>query len=152
MPPSAPCWFWILTIPQDAWTPPPQLPPWATLLKGQLEEGAGGFRHWQVLLRLKNKQRLSGVRLLFPQGTHAEPTRSSAASSYVHKEETAVPGTRFLLGRDKTKGPVDWDEVKTKAVEGKFEEIDPGVMIRYWVGVARARSNTLPACAPPPGR
>lgn len=128
--PSAPASYWILTIPEQTWTPPTTLPPWATHLKGQLEEGAGGFRHWQVLVRLKNKQRLSGLRALFPRETHAEPTRSGASSAYVHKEETSVPGTRFEIGLPTKKGPVDWQEVKNLAVEGKFEEIEPGVMMR----------------------
>lgn len=129
MAPTAPAAYWILTIPEQAWTPPPTLPSWAILIKGQLETAASGFRHWQVLIRLKNKQRLSGVRLLFPKETHAEPTRSAAALAYVHKEETSVPGTRFELGQVKSKG-VDWDAVKTLAVQGQFSEIDSGVMLR----------------------
>lgn len=129
MPPSPPAAYWILTIPEQAWTPPTTLPDNLLLLKGQLEEGANGFRHWQVVVRLKQKQRLSGVRLLFPRETHAEPTRSSAALAYVWKEETSIAGTRFSLGLSKSKG-VDWEEVKTLAVAGKFSEIDPGVMLR----------------------
>lgn len=130
MPPSAPAYYWILTIPEARWTPPQTLPPWSTHLKGQLEVGNGGFRHWQVLVRLKNKQRLSGIKILFPPETHAEPTRSGAASGYVHKEETSVPGTRFEMGLPSKTGPVDWELVKTQAVEGKFGEIEPGVMMR----------------------
>jgi len=130
MPVSAPASYWILTIPEQAWTPPATLPPWATEIKGQLEEGEGGYRHWQVLVRLKNKQRLSGVKILFPPQTHAEATRSSAACAYVHKDATSVPGTRFSLGLPCKKGPVDWDLVKSQAVEGKFEDIEPGVMMR----------------------
>jgi hypothetical protein len=99
------------------------------LLKGQLEEGAQGFRHWQVVVKLKQKQRLSGVRLLFPRETHAEPTRSSAALEYVWKEETSISGTRFSLGLPSSKG-VDWEEVKKLAVAGKFSDIEPGVMLR----------------------
>jgi hypothetical protein len=82
-----------------------------------------------VVLRLKNKQRLSGIKVLFPPETHAEATRSAAALEYVWKEETAIPGTRFLLGEVK-KG-VDWDMVKTLAVSGRFSEIESGVMLRY---------------------
>ena len=128
-PPSPPAAYWILTIPEAAWTPPPELPATLLLLKGQLEEGASGFRHWQVVVRLKSKQRLTGIRLLFPRETHAEPTRSAAALSYVWKEETAVPGTRFSLGTTKEKG-VDWDLVKTQAIAGQFSDIDAGVMLR----------------------
>jgi len=129
MPPSPPAAYWILTIPQATWTPPLELPPTLLLIKGQLEEGASGFKHWQVVIRLKNKQRLSGVRLLFPRETHAEPTRSAAALNYVWKEDTAVPGTRFSLGTTTTPG-VDWDLVKSQAVGGDFASIDAGIMLR----------------------
>jgi len=129
-PPSPPASYWILTIPEAVWTPPSTLPPTLLLLKGQLEVGAQGFRHWQVVIRLKQKQRLTGVKLLFPPETHAEPTRSDAALAYVWKEDTRVAGTQFLLGTVKGKG-VDWDLVKTLAVEGRFSEIDSGVMLRY---------------------
>jgi len=129
MAPSPPAAYWILTIPEQAWTPPQALPSWALLIKGQLEEGASGYRHWQVVVRLKNKQRLTGIRLLFPQEAHAEATRSSAALDYVWKEDTSVPGTRFSLGTVKGKG-VDWELTKTLAVEGRFSEIDAGVMLR----------------------
>jgi len=129
MQPSKPASYWILTIPEQAWTPPQTLPNTMVLLKGQLEEGESGYRHWQVVVRLKNKQRLTGVKLLFPIETHAEPTRSDAALAYVWKEETSVPGTRFCLGDVKGKG-VDWDTVKTLAIEGRFSEIDSGVMLR----------------------
>jgi len=128
-PPSPPASYWILTIPEAKWTPPTTLPPTLLLLKGQLEEGAQGFRHWQVVVRLKQKQRLSGVKLLFPLETHAEATRSDAALAYVWKEATRVPGTQFLLGGVKNKG-VDWAEVKALAVAGQFSMIDPGVMLR----------------------
>lgn len=128
MAPSPPASYWILTIPEQAWTPPQELPPHLLLIKGQLEEGESGYRHWQVVVRLKSKQRLSGIRLLFPRETHAEATRSQAALDYVWKDETSIPGTRFCLGEVK-KG-VDWDQVKTLAVEGRFSEIDSGVMLR----------------------
>lgn len=129
MHPSPPAAYWILTIPEQAWTPPTALPTALLLLKGQLEVGAQGFRHWQVVVRLKSKQRLTGIRLLFPRESHCEATRSAAALAYVWKEESSVPGTRFCLGSVKGKG-VDWDEVKTLAVAGRFSEIDSGVMLR----------------------
>jgi len=50
--------------------------------------------------------------------------------AYVWKEETRVPGSQFLLGGVKGKG-VDWDLVKTLAVEGRFSEIDSGIMLRF---------------------
>ena len=40
-----------------------------------------------------------GSKKKFGSGTHWEPTRSSAANAYVWKDETAVPGTRFELGK-----------------------------------------------------
>ncbi|ACQ78169.1 putative Rep-associated protein [Circovirus-like genome CB-B] len=130
MPPSKPSWYWILTIPEQCWQPPQTLPPYATAIKGQLEIApTTGYRHWQVAVKLKNKQRLSGLKALFPPETHAEPTKSSAAWDYVGKEETSVAGTSFQLGKVPSKA-VDWDQVKDLAVKGQFSEIPSGTLLR----------------------
>jgi len=102
-----------------------------SMIRGQLELAASGFRHWQVVVRLKQKQRLSGVKKLFPSETHAEPTRSAAALAYVWKEETRVPGTQFQLGEVKAPASkTDWEDVLNKAKAGCFSEIESGVMLR----------------------
>lgn len=120
--------FWILTIPQHAFTP--FQPPGVEYIKGQLERGELernttdnrlekvtpngkgksstrtslfptpqlGYLHWQIVVKFKRKVRLGGVRLLFGP-YHAEPTRSVSAMDYVWKEPTRVEGTQFELGR-----------------------------------------------------
>jgi len=69
-------------------------------VKGQLEIGASGFKHWQFVFGLKKKTTLTGALKLFPKmiKPHLEATRSDAADEYVHKDESAVPDTRFELG------------------------------------------------------
>jgi len=128
---TPPSYYWILTIPHEKWTCPTALDPAITMIRGQLEIAASGFKHWQVVVRLKNKQRLSGLKALFPPETHAEPTRSAAATDYVWKEETRVPGTQFQLGQVKAAAhKVDWDKTLELATKGHFSEIESGVMLR----------------------
>jgi hypothetical protein len=88
--------YWILTIPASTlWSP---IGPWnedVQFMTGQLEEGAGGYLHWQILVAFKKKLRFARVKSYFPKETHLELTRSEAADEYVTKDDTAVPGTTF---------------------------------------------------------
>lgn len=58
---------------------------------GQLEEGKGGYLHWQVYIENKGPIRFSTLKNKFPTG-HFEPRRGSRqqAFDYVTKEETRV--------------------------------------------------------------
>lgn len=87
---------WMLTIPGTRWSP--RLPENCQYIRGQRELGEGGFDHWQVYVVFSRKQRLSGVKKVFPPETHAELTRSEAAREYVWKEDTRVAGTQFEYG------------------------------------------------------
>jgi len=138
--------YWMLTIRHADFTP--YLPPGVAYIKGQLEEGSGpgnqehgtgtevvGFLHWQVMCIFTNQIRLAGVRKTF--GTaHAEPTRSEAAEEYVWKEDTAVEGTRFELGKKpfKRNSETDWNQVLELARAGdlKNREIPADVLIRCY--------------------
>lgn len=123
--------YWMLTIPHHLFCP--FLPDVCSLIKGQLETGAGGFLHWQVLVAFKNKQSLIGVRRIFGP-VHAEPTRSSAASDYVWKEDTRVEGTQFLLGRQPfNRSNADhWQEIWDLAVRGAIMEIPADIRVQNY--------------------
>lgn len=129
--PTSPQYFWIATIPSSTgWTPPTTLPSEFAMIKGQQEKGhQTEYLHWQLVFKLRKKQRLSGVKSLFPPETHLEPTRSAAALDYVWKEDTRVPGTQFLLGKTPAKG-TDWTAARELAVAGQFDQIDDSVLIR----------------------
>ena len=90
-----------------------------------------GYRHWQLLLVLDRKQRLSYVRERFPGG-HWELSRSSAADEYVWKETTRVEGTQFELGIRKLKRncATDWELVRKSAQAGNLSEIPADVYVR----------------------
>jgi hypothetical protein len=75
----------------------PYLPPGISYIKGQLEQGAGGFIHWQLIAYCDRTRRLAWIRQLFGD-VHAELSRSVAAESYVWKEDTRVEGTQFEFG------------------------------------------------------
>jgi len=78
--------YWILTIPKDAYQPPVELPQQLAFLRGQQEIGTNSdYQHWQLVAAFKRSVRLAGVKSLFGQQCHAEPSRSSAANEYVFK-------------------------------------------------------------------
>lgn len=143
-PPAQAAW-WMLTIPQPQFTP--YLPPSCSYIRGQLEQGAGGFIHWQIVCAFKKKTRLGGVRATFGN-VHAEHTRSEAALEYVWKEDTRVQGTQFELGMIPMKRncKTDWERVKALAKEGKLEEIDANVYICHYRSLKTiAYDNLRPA-------
>lgn len=129
---TAPAKWWMLTIPFDKFKP--ELVQGVQYIKGQAEEGEGGYKHWQLVVCLERKQRLSGAKKLFCEQAHLEPTRSSAALEYVWKDETSVEGTRFELGRVpfKRNSGVDWEQQRQLAKEGRLDEIEPQIFINNY--------------------
>lgn len=142
--------WWILTIPEDS----ASVEQFGTMagpegkivyIKGQLEEGEGGFRHWQLVAYFRRKCRLGGVKQLFGRRAHAELTRSEAAVEYVWKEDTYVEGTKFEFGESpfRRNRRTDWDAVK-KAAEGRdWSSIPSDVLIRYYGNLRRIQNDSL---------
>lgn len=136
--------YWILTLPQPQFVT--YLPAGVAYLKGQLERGAGGFVHWQLLAYFAEPVRLVRVKAIFGPSVHAEPTRSSAANAYVWKEDTAVPGTRFELGS--APGPIgknkrDWDQIYESAKSGQYAGIPRDVLVRSYGSIRRITTDNL---------
>lgn len=124
--------YWIGTISKDQnWIP--TLPPNVLFLKGQLEEGEGGFQHYQIFFIAKGKKSINQINAIFePTIGHWELTRSSAAEEYVWKEESRI-GEQFEFGKKpfKRNNATDWAAALKKAKEGKIDEIEPDIQIRY---------------------
>lgn len=120
--------FWILTIPQYAFTP--YLPPSVSHLHGQLEHSDSGFLHWQLVATFATQVRLAHIRTIFGD-VHAEPTRSDAARAYVCKEATRVDGTTFELGSlpVRRNSSEDWAAIKRAAIEGRLDDIPPAIFV-----------------------
>lgn len=124
--------FWMLTIPGADWSPPTTLPPGLTYVRGQREVGEGGYDHWQICCRTAAPVRLPGLKALFCASAHAEKSRSEAALAYVWKEDTAVAGTRFEVGKLRKAGnQVDWEDVGAKARAGEFGAIPTEILVRH---------------------
>lgn len=123
---------WILTIPGHCFVP--YLPPNIAYIKGQLEQGAGGFVHWQLYVVFQKKVRLGGVKSVFGEECHAEPTRSSAARDYVWKEDTRIEGTQFELGTQPIRRNVstDWDQVWDAAVAGRILDVPANLRVQHY--------------------
>jgi len=133
---------WILTIPAHEFVP--YLPEGLEYVKGQLEEGAGGFIHWQVYIVFSRNARLTRVRSVFGP-VHAELTRSEAAREYVWKEDTRVDGTQFELGRLPVRRSVatDWDSVFSNARAGRLEDVPSDIRVRCYNQLRRIAGDYL---------
>lgn len=124
--------WWIVTIPKEDWVP--SLPRGVKYIKGQLEKGEEtGYLHWQAVVCLIKKQRLSGAKKLFPNSSHLEPTRSAAANEYVWKDETSQ-GERFEFGEKPVQrnNAKDWDAIWDSAKKGDIMSIPADVRLRCY--------------------
>jgi len=128
--------YWLLTLPESSWCSPEELPTWATYIAGQVEVApTTGYRHWQLLVCLRKKTTVSGVKKLFTNDTHAEKAMSSdQAREYVLKEETSVAGTRFEFGEFSVRrnSKKDWVKILDAGKRGALDEIPEDVQIRYY--------------------
>lgn len=138
--------YYILTIPAHEFTP--FLPESVVWIRGQLEIGDGGFRHWQLVATFGKSVRLAHVRKIFGP-FHAEQTRSEAACDYVWKEDTRIEGTQFELGKQPFKRgvPKDWDVILDAAKSGQFSEIPADVYIRSYSALKKIRADSLEPAA-----
>lgn len=139
--------WWVLTIPKDSFEAPSTPPTGCCYAKGQLEVGAGGFEHWQVVACFIKKVRLRGVKSVFGSTAHCELSRSAAANEYVWKDETAVIGTRFEVGECplKRNDAEDWKKIKASAKSGKIDDVPDDIYIRYYGTLKRIALDHLEA-------
>lgn len=135
--------FWMLTIPHHDFTP--YLPPACSWIKGQLELGAGGYLHWQIVIGCKSKSSLAAIKNTFGASCHCELTRSGAANEYIWKDDTRVEGTQFELGVKsfQRNSKTDWEAVWTSAILGKFEEIPAHTRIVSYNSLLRIAADHL---------
>lgn len=140
--------YWLLTIRAQDWSVPDALPDGIAWIKGQRERGGqGGYEHWQLIVGLKKKQRLSFVRTTFGGTAHCELSRSAAAEAYVWKEDTRVEGSQFELGERpiKRNSKADWDRVRDDAKCGRLDAIPGDVYVRYYNNLRRIAADHLTA-------
>jgi len=121
--------FWLLTIPYEHFTP--YTPPQVQYIVGQLERGEStGYLHWQIMVAFKTKQSLNGVRATFGN-VHAELSRSSAATSYCQKKDSAIVGTQFEFGSKPfaRNQKVEWESVWSSAQSGDLSKVPANVRV-----------------------
>lgn len=101
---------------------------------GQQEEGGNtGYRHWQFAVGFKRPMRLRQAKSYFVPQVHLERSRSDAVHAYVHKDDTAVPNTRFTYGSlpVRRNNNIDWTDIRRKAELGDFDNIPDDIFIRH---------------------
>lgn len=135
--------WWIITIPKADWEP--VLVPGTDYIKGQEEIGASGYHHWQLVCYTGRKKTFNGLKSLFPNSAHIEPTQSAGANEYVWKDDTSVPGTRFEFGSKPMRRNrlADWAEVLQGAVDGDWSKVPPDVYIRCYSNLKKIHVDNL---------
>jgi len=138
--------YWILTIPHNEYTP--YLPRELSYVRGQLELGANGFLHWQLVAAWPKNVRLSAVRKQFGP-FHAELTKSDAALAYVWKEDTRIPNTQFELGElaFKRNSKRDWDQIWESAKSGNITAIDAATRVQHYKTLKQIKADHLAPAA-----
>jgi len=138
--------YYMLTIPEADFTRPETLIEGLIYMKGQLEEGEGGYRHWQMVVVSARKCRASAIKRKFGSTCHVELTRSEAANEYVHKDDTCVdPALRFELGRCplNRNEKKDWEKIWTSAKRGALEEIPADVRVRSYKTIRQIEKDFM---------
>lgn len=136
--------WWICTAPHHLFQP--WLFAGCVYLRGQLEQGEGGFLHWQFVFCLGKKSSRTG--LLATLGPlHLEPTRSEAALEYCWKDDTGVPGTRYELGARpmQRNSKEDWGAVWENAVSGELDAIPADIRVRCYNQLCRIAKDHMVA-------
>ncbi|QXP07762.1 MAG: replication associated protein [Arizlama virus AZLM_25947] len=134
--------YWMLTIPMADWHPS-ELPDGVAYLKGQGEEGEGGYLHWQLLVVFEETVTLRVCKSKFCNTAHCELTRSIAADAYVWKDDTYIDGTRFELGTKplRRNSKPDWDAIWELARQGELLAIESAIRIQHYRTLRTIRAD-----------
>lgn len=132
--------YWLCTIPSGEFSNDRSIDDRVAYVRGQREIGERtSYEHWQLLVILKRKGSCNTMQEIFGRNGHYELSRSDAADSYVWKEETAIPGTRFELGERpiRRNNPTDWDSIWESATAGNIMAIPSDIRIRHFGSICR---------------
>lgn len=107
--------------------------------------GTTAYLHWQLMVHYPKKISLHYVKMIFGDSCHAEPSRSKAAEDYVAKQDTAISGTQFTLGKKviNRADPKDWDDIVNSARQGRLDAIPGDVLVRCYGNLKRIRVDSL---------
>jgi len=135
--------FYIITIPKQDYNPPEELPNGFEYIKGQAEEGEGGYQHWQIVCGFSKYVTLTKAKSYFCRTAHLENTRSSAANEYVWKEDTRIEGTQFMVGAIplKRNSKKDWESIKQMAKTGQIEDIPGDIYVKHYSNLKRIEKD-----------
>lgn len=112
-------------------------------IRGQLEEGASGYRHWQICCCFERKTTVTRAREVFGGRAHAELSRSDAARQYVWKEDTRVEGTQFERGElpFRRNEKTDWDSIWEFAKDGDLLSIPAKIRVCNYSSLRKIASD-----------
>lgn len=114
----------------------------AVYLNGQLERGENGTPHIQFYLNLKTGQRLSYLTKIEKKAHFTPVVVENGADRYCLKEETRIEGPwEFGIKPVRRNVKHDWEEVKTSAIAGKFEQIPAEILIKHFPNLMKVQAH-----------
>lgn len=117
--PVSQCYRWQWTLKADVTKPNEPKEVWESLmpfckeLYFQLEEGEGGYHHYQGCLSLKNKEYMHTVKNMIRSDIHLEPSRDwQALKKYSTKHASRIwgPWTHNTVWVNTFRSPYPWQE------------------------------------------
>jgi len=109
---------------------------------GQLERADSGTYHYQYVIYLKDKQRLTYLKKRLPRGHFEIAYDKKSAWLYCQKEDTRVHGPykygHFPFSTD-AKTVIDWNDIWQLAKRGQMDDIEPRVRIQYYTTLRKIR-------------
>jgi hypothetical protein len=100
--------------------------------------------HIQAYISLKTEARMTGLKKRDPKAHFTLVKKDQGASAYCLKEETRIEGPleygkRPLNPASKT----DWTQIKKAAQEGRLDEIEDGIYVRYYSSLKRIEKDHI---------
>lgn len=113
---------------------------------------SSGKSHWQGYIELKVTGTQKDIKAITGKSSHVEPSRSSAAIAYCHKEETRIEGPYEFGEKSKEHGRGSRSDLgllgkrvrERGGIEG-IAESDPGAYIKYHRGLHALRQISIKA-------
>jgi len=140
------CCNWVFTLKADSVTPEEVLAkcvPECAKVKFSLEMGEGGYRHYQGMMALKRKQRMTGIKSWLGREVHLEVMRDEQASlAYCEKEDSHLEGPwgyGYPRVRKPKPVPAEWRPWQTDIL--RLVENDPDERTVVWVVDRKGRSG-----------
>lgn len=109
-----------------------------------MEKGEKGTIHVQFYVHFKTQKRRRALTKMFKHAHYTPVHRDNGVGEYCSKDATRIDGpwehgVKPVRRNNKT----DWEEVRKKAKEGKFDEIPGDIYVRYFGNLKKIHAENI---------